>query len=255
MGRRWGFLGTLCSKQMCPPPAPIPRRRGPEGHVRRPRLPRRAGHRAGGLWRGQHARPPGSRWARAPGSGWEASRRDGPPCAATYRTPLPLHASIGTLPNRASCLLAGWLPWLKEQRRKGVLIYLGSQCTIARLDPHLYKSGSAALRLGVESGHTQARRRADRPGAPWLVPSPCGAPAPLRPLLLTGAANACLTLHADDTRGGGGQDDAVPEAPRPAAGNAAGRGALSGERRAAGRPAALSCCICKHRPVPLPCVH
>lgn len=56
------------------------------------------------------------------------------------------------MPDRAE---AGWLPWLKEQRRKGVLVYLSSQCTIAQLDPHLYKSGAAALRLGVESGHTQ----------------------------------------------------------------------------------------------------
>lgn len=37
-------------------------------------------------------------------------------------------------------------------------MYLGSQCTIAQLDPHLYKSGTAALKLGVESGHTQMTR-------------------------------------------------------------------------------------------------
>lgn len=38
---------------------------------------------------------------------------------------------------------------------QGVLVYLGSQCTVGHLDPHLYKSGSAALKLGVESGHSQ----------------------------------------------------------------------------------------------------
>lgn len=59
---------------------------------------------------------------------------------------------VGNMPDRAD---SGWLPWLKDQRKKGVLVYLSSQCTVGHLDPHLYKSGSAALKLGVESGHSQ----------------------------------------------------------------------------------------------------
>ncbi|KAL4858677.1 L-asparaginase 1 [Chlorella vulgaris] len=56
---------------------------------------------------------------------------------------------LGNMPDRAD---AGWLPWLKAQRKKGVLVYLSSQCTVGSLHPELYRSGSAALRLGVESG-------------------------------------------------------------------------------------------------------
>ncbi len=46
----------------------------------------------------------------------------------------------------------GWLSWLREQRKKGVLVYLGSQCTVGPLHPELYKSGAAALAMGCESG-------------------------------------------------------------------------------------------------------
>lgn len=56
---------------------------------------------------------------------------------------------VGNMPDRTD---AGWLPWLKDQRKKGVLVYMGSQCTVGPLHPELYKSGSSALRPGVESG-------------------------------------------------------------------------------------------------------
>ncbi|EFN58347.1 hypothetical protein CHLNCDRAFT_142407 [Chlorella variabilis] len=56
---------------------------------------------------------------------------------------------VGNMPDRAE---TGWLPWLREQRKKGMLVYLGSQCAVGPLHPELYKSGSAALKLGVESG-------------------------------------------------------------------------------------------------------
>lgn len=47
---------------------------------------------------------------------------------------------------------AGWLPWLKDQRKKGLQVYLRSQSSVGRLRPELYRSGAAALKLGVESG-------------------------------------------------------------------------------------------------------
>ncbi|PSC69818.1 L-asparaginase 1 [Micractinium conductrix] len=56
---------------------------------------------------------------------------------------------VGNMPDHVD---SGWLPWLKEQRRKGVMVYLSSQCAVGPLHPQLYKSGSSALKLGVESG-------------------------------------------------------------------------------------------------------
>lgn len=50
---------------------------------------------------------------------------------------------------------------------QGVLVYLSSQCTVGHLDPHLYKSGSAALKLGVESGHSQMTPEAAVVKASW----------------------------------------------------------------------------------------
>ena len=46
----------------------------------------------------------------------------------------------------------GWLPWLTEQTKKGVKIYMISQCEHGSLQPELYRSGSVALSLGVEGG-------------------------------------------------------------------------------------------------------
>ena len=55
----------------------------------------------------------------------------------------------GNMPDRAE---SGWLTWLRGLRKKGVLVYLGSQCAVGPLHPELYRSGSEALKLGVESG-------------------------------------------------------------------------------------------------------
>lgn len=46
---------------------------------------------------------------------------------------------------------AGWIPWLREMREKGVEFFLTSQCSRGRLQPESYRSGSAAMLLGAES--------------------------------------------------------------------------------------------------------
>eukprot|EP01026_Neomeris_dumetosa_P010292 TRINITY_DN13836_c0_g1_i1.p2 TRINITY_DN13836_c0_g1~~TRINITY_DN13836_c0_g1_i1.p2 ORF type:complete len:237 (+),score=46.65 TRINITY_DN13836_c0_g1_i1:33-713(+) len=56
---------------------------------------------------------------------------------------------VGNMPDQES---AGWLPWLRDQRSKGLQVYLASQCTNGPLQPELYHSGSVALALGVEAG-------------------------------------------------------------------------------------------------------
>ena len=56
---------------------------------------------------------------------------------------------VGNMPDTAT---AGWLPWLRQQRKKGLQVYLGSQCLNGQLHPELYRSGSVALAMGVESG-------------------------------------------------------------------------------------------------------
>lgn len=56
---------------------------------------------------------------------------------------------VGNMPDETE---AGWIPWLREQRHKGLTVYLASQCDVGNLHPELYRSGSIALELGVESG-------------------------------------------------------------------------------------------------------
>ena len=46
----------------------------------------------------------------------------------------------------------GWIPWLRSQRKQGMLIYMTSQCESGKLHPELYRTGSLALELGAESG-------------------------------------------------------------------------------------------------------
>ncbi|KAK3235061.1 hypothetical protein CYMTET_54719 [Cymbomonas tetramitiformis] len=46
----------------------------------------------------------------------------------------------------------GWIPWLKKQRKQGLLVYLSSQCVNGSLRPDLYQSGQTALDIGVETG-------------------------------------------------------------------------------------------------------
>jgi L-asparaginase len=56
---------------------------------------------------------------------------------------------VGNMPDTSA---AGWLPWLREQTKQGLLVYLASQCLQGPLQPELYKSGLAALAMGVEAG-------------------------------------------------------------------------------------------------------
>jgi len=54
---------------------------------------------------------------------------------------------VGNMPDKGQ-----WMSWLRDQRKKGLLVYLRSQSSLGPLAPQLYKSGSAALKLGVEAG-------------------------------------------------------------------------------------------------------
>ncbi|GAX86244.1 hypothetical protein CEUSTIGMA_g13657.t1, partial [Chlamydomonas eustigma] len=56
---------------------------------------------------------------------------------------------VGNLPDESRL---GWIPWLKEQRRKGLQICLTSQCCTGPLQPALYEAGQLAADMGVEAG-------------------------------------------------------------------------------------------------------
>ena len=56
---------------------------------------------------------------------------------------------VGNMPDGDA---AGWIPWLRKQRKAGLLVYLATQCLQGPLQPELYKSGLAALAMGVEAG-------------------------------------------------------------------------------------------------------
>ncbi|KIZ06467.1 Glutamyl-tRNA(Gln) amidotransferase subunit D [Monoraphidium neglectum] len=56
---------------------------------------------------------------------------------------------VGNMPDSANL---GWLPWLKDQTKKGLKVCLTSQCAKGDLKPELYKAGAAAMALGVEAG-------------------------------------------------------------------------------------------------------
>jgi L-asparaginase len=53
---------------------------------------------------------------------------------------------VGNLPNK------WWVPWLREQTKKGLRVCLRSQSVGGELHPELYKAGAEALRLGAEAG-------------------------------------------------------------------------------------------------------
>lgn len=55
---------------------------------------------------------------------------------------------VGNMPDTRK---TGWIDWLKTQRKKGLEVYLASQCTTGPLHPELYRSGSAALAFGATS--------------------------------------------------------------------------------------------------------
>lgn len=56
---------------------------------------------------------------------------------------------VGNMPDSED---AGWLPWLQDQTQQGLYVYLASQCLEGPLQPELYKSGLAAMAMGVEAG-------------------------------------------------------------------------------------------------------
>jgi len=51
---------------------------------------------------------------------------------------------VGNMPDGN---LHEWLPWLKEQRERGLEVCLSSQCTRGALKPEHYRSGSVALEM------------------------------------------------------------------------------------------------------------
>ncbi len=54
---------------------------------------------------------------------------------------------VGNMPNDEF-----WIPWLRVQRKKGLAVYLSSQCERGTLHPELYMAGSFALEMGVKGG-------------------------------------------------------------------------------------------------------
>ena len=54
---------------------------------------------------------------------------------------------VGNMPNDEF-----WIPWLRIQRKKGLTVYLSSQCERGKLHPELYMAGSFALEMGVKGG-------------------------------------------------------------------------------------------------------
>ena len=56
---------------------------------------------------------------------------------------------VGNMPDTDA---AGWMRWLRAQRKQGLVVYLSSQCKLGQLQPELYKSGTIALSIGVEAG-------------------------------------------------------------------------------------------------------
>jgi len=55
---------------------------------------------------------------------------------------------VGNLPDLPG---SGWLPFLRDQTARGLRVYLSTQCQLGELRPQLYRSGSVALQLGVDS--------------------------------------------------------------------------------------------------------
>ena len=54
---------------------------------------------------------------------------------------------------------AGWVPWIEEQRKRGVEVLLSSQCHAGELHPELYRSGRGALLAGARAGPRYKREK------------------------------------------------------------------------------------------------
>lgn len=59
---------------------------------------------------------------------------------------IPQAFGVGNMPDTTE---SGWIPWLKDQKHKGLKIYLASQCRQGPLHPELYRSGSSAVDAGL----------------------------------------------------------------------------------------------------------
>jgi hypothetical protein len=94
---------------------------------------------------------------------------------------------VGNMPDLP---IHGWLPWLRSQRRKGLQVYLASQCGAGSLHPELYRSGSLALELGVQAGPQSACLFASRVCAARLHGACAHAALPTRQHALTPLARA-----------------------------------------------------------------
>ena len=46
----------------------------------------------------------------------------------------------------------GFVPWIEEQRKRGIEVLLSSQCHAGELHPELYRSGRGALLAGARAG-------------------------------------------------------------------------------------------------------
>jgi L-asparaginase type I len=58
---------------------------------------------------------------------------------------------VGNMPMSEDDV-TGWIPWLRSQRKKGMMIYLTSQCESGDMHPELYATGSLALEMGAVAG-------------------------------------------------------------------------------------------------------
>ncbi|WIA44025.1 hypothetical protein OEZ86_010397 [Tetradesmus obliquus] len=56
---------------------------------------------------------------------------------------------VGNMPDLPQ---QGWMPWLRQQTKQGLQVYLASQCHLGPLNPELYRSGALAVQMGVEAG-------------------------------------------------------------------------------------------------------
>lgn len=58
---------------------------------------------------------------------------------------------VGNMPG-SGIETEGWIPWLRSQRERGMVVYLTSQCESGDLHPELYATGSLAMEMGAEAG-------------------------------------------------------------------------------------------------------
>lgn len=181
------------------------------------------------------------------------------------------------MPDRAD---SGWLPWLREQRRKGVLVYLSSQvggvragglavlpcpwmlCLRwplealrfqAQLSIHIILPGHCKHPCGASTLWSSCQLSPS--GRPPLAV--CGGPPPPRTVQerQRGAEDGRRERAADDARVCHGQAHAVPGVQGPTSGHAAGRRALSGADAGGARVSPMLRAHILHHCPPVCCLH